>query len=432
MINILTDRLCESYLREALSLKKDTVITEIQKLLRILPKGSHPHQNMTIVLNNLSIERKSSHSEGDDHGDLPKWPMSWVRWYELKQEEPIMLLRKKIVAGTKSNSVFSSHTLSPGTVPNSHTLPTMPIPASSGSACIMGGKIYLFGSTCPSISQSLTVQVYHIEKGEWSTLPPAPQYHCKGIDINGKLTLIGGILYSTRNITNFVSTWEESELEVSQGRWIQEMPPMPVAKMKPGLFKHKQYVVIAGGFLDDGSIVDSVEVLNIESQQWSARPALSLPCKVWLPLFEVINGYVYMMNGWESFTIRPVKAFRAPMDVIEAILEDRPLNPLVEIQGIRTFWQPIADPPLKDAALIPGTMPVTVGGSRHGITPAEDNIWMYNSDIDRWCLISHTPQPCMFPACLPVSNDTFLILGGQVDIDDPQKFLNRFDMLTIT
>ena len=49
------------------------------------------------------------------------------------------------------------------------------IPIANATAVIIGRNVYLAGGLAPDARSAQIVQVYNIDTGKWSTLPPAPQ-----------------------------------------------------------------------------------------------------------------------------------------------------------------------------------------------------------------------------------------------------------------
>ena len=82
----------------------------------------------------------------------------------------------------------------------------LPIPTYYATSVLIGRNIYLAGGVAPDARSARIVQVYNIDTGKWSTLPPASQCYCEAIAINNNLVLIGGWESSSKKLTNMVST----------------------------------------------------------------------------------------------------------------------------------------------------------------------------------------------------------------------------------
>ena len=148
-------------------------------------------------------------------------------------------------------------------------MPHLRNPIANASCVIIGRIIYLAGGAECEDERSGIVQVYNIDTGKWSTLPPAPQYWNEAIAINNNLVLIGGYEASTGKTTNMVSTWL-----VEEEKWTQTIPPMITRRARPGVLLLKKFLFVFGGLDEDSLPLDSFEVLDIEKNQWSSGRGL--------------------------------------------------------------------------------------------------------------------------------------------------------------
>ena len=291
----------------------------------------------------------------------------------------------------------------------------LPVPIANATAVPIGRNVYLVGGVAPDARLDLIVQVYNIDTGRWSTLPPAPQYWSEAIAINNNLVLIGGVESSTGKITDMVSTWL-----VEEKTWTQTVPPMSTRRGQPGVLLLKKYLFVFGGRgEDDKTLLDSFEVLNVEENQWSSGRGL-LPQPLESLKLGVFRDVVVLTSGWIRTTTPTTKSWKIPVRV----LEDSVTNSSSQL----IQWTPIANTPYKSSSLLTNSkQPVLVGGHRGG-QPTKD-ISLYTPD--HWEIVGHLSEPRIRPAVAATSDTSFLVFGGYMNpYDLIQSLLKSVELIT--
>ena len=292
----------------------------------------------------------------------------------------------------------------------------LPIPTAAATAVLIGRNVYLAGGVAPDFRSSQIVQVYNIDTGKWSTLPPAPQYLCEAIEINNNFVLIGGRESSTGKRTNMVSTWL-----VEEEKWTQTIPPMSTRRLRPGVLLLKNYLFVFGGIGEDKeTLLDSFEVLNVEKNQWSSgRGVLRQP--LYRFKLGVFGDAVILTSAWNNTITSTTKSWKIPVRV----LEDSVTNSSSQL----IQWTPIANTPYFQSSLLTNSkQPVLVGGRSRGGQPTKD-ISLYTPN--RWEIVGHLSEPRISPAVVAISDTSFLVFGGFTDPQDPfQSLLKTVELVT--
>ena len=291
----------------------------------------------------------------------------------------------------------------------------LPIPTTYATAVRIGRNVYLAGGVAPDARSDQIVQVYNIDTGEWSTLPPAPQCYCEAIAINNNLVLIGGKESSTGKTTNMVSTWL-----VEEEKWTQTIPPMSTKRARPGVLLLKNFLfVFSGRGEDDKTLLDSFEVLNVEENQWSSGRGL-LPQPLYGLRLGIFGDAVILTSAWISKTTPTTKSWKIPIHVLEDSVTNSSSQPIQ--------WTPIANTPYCELSLLTNSkQPVLVGGFR-GSQPTKD-IYKYMSNC--WEIVGHLSEPRARPAVVAISDTSFLVFGGYTNVQDPfQSFLKTVELIT--
>ena len=139
-----------------------------------------------------------------------------------------------------------------------------------GAAVVNGNTVY--------INQGESKKVYscQISSGDqqWSTLPDSHYYYFSLAVLNGLLTSIGGRTgqYVGRRTNTLLSLTGGGR----QRKWSETFPPMPTARNTFASVTTEQALVVAGGYNGSKSL-DTVEVMNIPTKQWSTARNMPHP-----------------------------------------------------------------------------------------------------------------------------------------------------------
>ena len=152
------------------------------------------------------------------------------------------------------------------------------------------------------------VYVYDINDNQWDRLPPPGQY--KGVlqIINSKLTVIAGRDNTTKKRTNKVTTYNNNS-------WSNEYPNLLKARVRPGVLTHLDYVIVAGGTLDDNTYSDDIEVLDYKQSSHWVIARMKLPEVMWHPSLTISNDTLYIV-GYSRANDRTTTAYEVSVDMV--------------------------------------------------------------------------------------------------------------------
>ena len=319
-----------------------------------------------------------------------------------------------IMSVCSSSQVFQSDEMDNYSL-HSVKMADLPIPTTNATAVLIGRNVYLAGGGTPDVRSARIVQVYNIDTGKWSTLPPATHYWSEAIAINNNLVLIGGLESSTGKITNMVSTWL-----VEEEKWTQTIPPMSTRRARPGVLLLKNYLfVFGGGGEDDKTLLDSFEVLNVEENQWSSGHGL-LPQPLYGLKLGVFGDAVILTSAWINTTTctSTTKSWKIPVHVLEDSVTNSSSQPIQ--------WTPIADTPYYRSSLLTNSKrPVLVGGFE-GRQPTKA-IYFYTPD--HWEVVGQLSEARIRSAVITISDNSFLVFGGRTDPLNIQSRLNSVELI---
>ena len=282
-------------------------------------------------------------------------------------------------------------------------LADLPVPLYDAYVALQHHKIYVTGSS-PDEDAEHQTYVYDVNTDQWGQLPPSGHYYGIPHIIGGKLVIIGGRLYTTKNVTNKVSTFDEDS-----HIWTSYYPDLLSVRSKPGVVSHLDHVIVAGGGLDDYTDHDDIEVLNwIEDSYWR-KVAIKLP----VPMFgftPTIHDDHLLIVGYASTLKQEFSyhngAYKIPIASI-IVSNDQQHSSDIPIKLTADYhWE---------STLIPNsTQPVVIGGQdTFGVTA---DVKMYNNYYNSWKKIGSMSFARSLVAVAAVCDNAIIVIGGYTSI----------------
>ena len=155
--------------------------------------------------------------------------------------------------------------------------------SSSYNACAVGYGTALY------VRHVYDVYAFTTSTSSWSQLPDSPTNSCPSVIVNNRLTLVGG--YLGRNITNQLFSLTG---EGCGRRWTEKFPPMPTKRYGSTALCTGTALIVAGGRREYDFTLQTVEVMNTETLQWST--AAHLPQPVSYAPGAVCGNHVYILS----------------------------------------------------------------------------------------------------------------------------------------
>ena len=248
------------------------------------------------------------------------------------------------------------------------------------------GTVYVGGGNASSSVNDNIVMAYDTRSSQWLSLPPYSAEYFSMTVIYYKLVLVGG--FDTNRHSRQLGVWQTNDRQ-----WTQPFPPMPTARNSASSTCYKHWLVVAGGFSNHGPI-DTVEVLDFITNQWSTGPSTPIP---WDDMKSVvIENNWYVMGGICRHDVYSAS--------LEAIITAKPSN------SSSIIWQKLT--PLNSKYSCPlniGGSLLAVGGRKdHESTPA---IMCFIPETSTWVPAGELPQPLHGCTCISVA-DKIYVFGG--------------------
>ena len=270
---------------------------------------------------------------------------------------------------------------------------------SRGAAVVHGNTAYFR----PGSSNKVYSYQSILGKEQWSQLPDDPNWNCGLSVIDGLLTSVGG---DNNGSTNTLLSLTG---EGVRKQWSEIFPPMPTPRWSVACITTEQSLVVAGGN-GSGDYLDIVEVMNINTKQWTT--VCPLPQKQQQLSATVCGDTLYVAGGWIN-TFNPSKSVFT-CSLTDLLTSSNSLGSKIR----RTFsqnhnvWKEISSLPVARSTLASfnGQL-LAVGGEDDPMKPTT-NVYRYDSHTNSWNVISQMKNKRSRCLAVTLHEDHLIVVGG--------------------
>jgi hypothetical protein len=281
----------------------------------------------------------------------------------------------------------------------------LPYGASSINSCIVDGKLYIN-------TGGNSLLEYTPETDTWIELPTPTTRHGM-LSLNGKLTLVGGMMKESINILHSIRVWDSNSKQ-----WTKPYPLMPMRRRDLGCASYKHYLIVAGGDIEGQTqSTSSVEILDTRSGQWFKAPPMKYNGTNIQSIILGQNLYVFFIYRGVATGSRSMLRVSVPI-LISHALQGKNLDTAI--------WEKMPDVPLYATTLFSiGNMLLTAGGSPSGTVGvvlsalhikkdnASADIHLFHPHIKQWLKIGELSDAVMTCACCVLPSGKLLVAGGE-------------------
>ena len=239
---------------------------------------------------------------------------------------------------------------------------------------------------------------------QWSNLARHRYWDFSLVLVNGLLTSVGG--YDGSGCTNSLLSLTGEE---GKRQWSEVFPAMPTPRSKTASVTTEQALIVAGGHTGAGRL-DTVEVMDIPSQQWTTASRLPQPFS-WMSI-TICGDQLYLAGGFDE-------SDKASKSVLTCSLTDllppqslgarpHPLS-LAEKTGV---WRQARDLPITLSTL------TTLGGHLLAIGGKDDSgkptaaVHCYDGRTDSWHVVSQMKNGRSHCLAAALPEDQLLVVEG--------------------
>ena len=255
-------------------------------------------------------------------------------------------------------------------------------------------------------SDNYIIYCYDPSQDRWTTLPPLPVGGFGLGQVNGKLVAVGGQKESGGQTSNEVYTYDERSR-----KWKQTIPPMPTARMFPGVLSLQSALIVAGGYTpSSSSYIDAVEIFKPDTSQWYRTDPLLTACRNMS--LVAIGNTCYALGGYKYPSSLNQALYASVGDLLRNAV---PAN-LTTHSGssdTQSAWKMLLNTPTywPAAAVLAGKL-LTIGGREASGGAHKKEVYMYSPSTNSWIYISDLPAPRSTTAVAVLSSTRVLVIGG--------------------
>ncbi|CAI8041046.1 Kelch-like protein 33 [Geodia barretti] len=254
---------------------------------------------------------------------------------------------------------------------------------------------------------SCEVLMFNSRTWQWTILPECPKRFFSIAVVNGQLTAIGR--KQSYKATNTLFSLPQDRPGIFQQKWIEQFPPMTYCRSSPAVATTNTSLIVAGGWGLDMQKA-SVEVMDIQTLQWSTVASLPLPFNQ--ATATICGDRLYIGGGFS--TDGSTKS--VVMCEVKDLLQSQPQS-LATRPGLSSsppVWKEVAPLPVFVSSLVTfqGQL-LAVGGSTTGRdADSTSDVMQYDVTTNSWKVVSQmkVKRRRCFAAVLP--NNTLMVCGG--------------------
>ena len=306
----------------------------------------------------------------------------------------------------------------------------LPSPLNKASVALHDNKVY----TTTGFHKARTdcyVYVYDINDNKWATLYPSlKQFNGTLQIINGKLTIIGGHIVTENTLENYKveGTNRVTTYNADNQSWINEYPSLQKARQGPGVLTYSEYVIVAGGYLCDGTFSSDIEFLNYKQPSRWMMAKMELPVKMNYPSLTITGNTLYIV-GFASGVTHCVDNSNIRVKMSKKAFKVS-LSAAQFTENQEAEWTKIPSTPFVSTALIPNCSPPVIVGGRNK-DEITDNICVLDEPEKSWKKIASLGSPRFYTAVVPINHESILVIGGSSDSSEECVAINTVEKLTI-
>ena len=262
-------------------------------------------------------------------------------------------------------------------------------------------------------ASNVEIYAYDTSNHQWSQLPSCVYKCCSLAVVKNQLTTIGGCQHPD-NYSNELFSLTGEALGHDRGTcsWTKEFPPMKTRRCNTTTLCTEAFLIVAGGVTTDRKVLKTVEVMNLDTREWSV--AADIPSPLYGASLVVNEDRLYMAGGSDKDGEAVQTIYRCSLiNLLPRVHGRQPSK-----RGLKKVWKSrkIANIPVTDTTciLVQGRL-LTIGGMNwNGRTT--DAVHVYDPLKRRWITVSHMslPRSECFVAYLPEKNE-ILVAGGYTE-----------------
>ena len=274
------------------------------------------------------------------------------------------------------------------------------------NAVVIDNKVYF------KSDNSNSMHAYNTTLNSWSQIQNCPYGGASLAVVNDLLTTIGGD--GGKEFTNKLFSL------TGANKWTEFYSPMPTKRQWTTAVSTRTGLIVAGGVEKGSTALATVEVMNIETRQWST--AADLPGPMYNASATVCGDHVYMLGGVDSDQKPSKLVYTSSLSsLFQSCVNSKSLRTRANLASALSLsnragvWKRATSLPstatLSTCVSLHGRL-LAIGGSDSKNKPTSA-VHMYNPITNSWEIISDTltARSQCFAVVLPRLNQ-LMVVGG--------------------
>ena len=256
------------------------------------------------------------------------------------------------------------------------------------------GDIYEFSSTSQQLNK----------------LPVHPLRHVSLVNVENELVTVGG--YNEKG--NWLGQHNDSNklYTYSQGKWVEKYPTMPTKRRQCSSVYTNSFLVVAGGVSGDRTYLATVEMLNIDSKQWSKVSLLPTPVNH--SSVSICGEYIFV----HDIHAQPNGKYSVVRSSLLSLTRSTP-KPVI--------WEDVASLPVHHSTLVTVNGHLLAVGGKSTKGDRSNEVHQYNPTADSWQVISQMEVARSECAAALLPDDKLMVAGGiHLEVKEPIELANIF------
>ena len=264
-------------------------------------------------------------------------------------------------------------------------------------------------------ASNVEIYAYDIINSQWLQLQNCLYKCCSLAVVKKQLTTIGGCQHPDNYSNELFSLTGPGETLSHGGctySWTTKFPSMKTRRCNATTLCTEAFLIVAGGVTTDRRVLKSVEVLNLDTHEWSV--AADIPIPLYSASLVTNEDRLYIVGGSDKDGEAVQTIYRCSL--IKLLPQAHGRQPTK--RGLKKVWKSrkIADIPVTDTTcvVVQGRLLIIGGMNWNGRTT--DVVHAYDPLKSRWIPVSKMslPRSECFVAYLPEKNE-ILVAGGYME-----------------
>jgi hypothetical protein len=250
-----------------------------------------------------------------------------------------------------------------------------------------------------------SIYSYNSIHNTWISLPDCPVSSFSMAIVDDFLTIIGGKNSDLAPV---------NELHTYRGKkWTLLLPHMQIKRYWTTSKTWDSFLIVMGGEGEDRRVLKTVEVLNLDTKQWSFASGLLRPIDS--ATGAVCGDHLYVGGGSHAETARYVMVCSLPklLENVEEMAND----------GLERIWNQIDDFPYKKTTLVSSKGHIFAIGGKDGSKRPTSAVYVFNALSKQWEKAGEMTVARSSCYGVTYSDDEIMIVGGIDENSEPLKLM---------